>query len=429
MVAANEEGADHAKALAVELAEMLAVLVGLWGRAIESPAASLPPSRLSMFGIDLLNLPAGSTGSDDGELNAFGPRRQTSRGSRSRALARGGDVVDGDTVEITWGAAHRRARVQLARGATDERRQPPGLWKLPSGSSPLREGNRLGQILWPLVPMLCRAPRPRANGGARSVLALSSCALRRFDVDARAARRRWAATAPLPAPLEPPRPPVGPSRAKQQDGLLGSGVDHVAREDADDGSAPVPRAQRDHREGKTCSGQTSDPRLAPRGPREGVFGGVEPAALRLCWCSGGPRKVRNPSTGSVLIGQLTKLCKSLSGSTYHPAPAHINCRRVAVAAGRVFAPDEADELAEEHPAWIPRRCTASRYASRHPRRDAVGSKPEVHEGLVAMAVELADRFAAALAPAELTVAALAKAEGRPPRCSTPSRRRRTGRGS
>ena len=34
MVAANEEGADHAKALAVELAEMLAVLVRLWGRAV-----------------------------------------------------------------------------------------------------------------------------------------------------------------------------------------------------------------------------------------------------------------------------------------------------------------------------------------------------------------------------------------------------------
>ena len=416
MVAANEEGADHAKALAVELAEMLAVLVRLWGRAIESPAA-VSPSKVVGFGSQL-NLPAGSTGSDDGELNAFTVASDVARVT-VEVLSRRGDVVDGDTVEITRALLTAvLASIRAWRdGASEGNLRVSG--SLP-GSSPLREGNRLGQILWPLVPMLCGAASA-PNGGTDSVLALS--VLRELTdglMSTPALVAAMQSRAPLP-PLEPPRPPVSPSPLARSNGMDSSGqASIIAVPFKYLGDAPTMALRPFLELNATIDGADGKENLqrANVGPKigaegsvdEGVFGGVEvPAALRLCLVLGRSAEGAESLHRLGLIGQLTKLCKSLSGSTYHPAPAHQpSPRRGRGRAG--FAPDEADELAEEHPRVDPAAlyCLALRVAATH--ADAVGSKPEVHEGLVAMAVELADRFAAALAPAELTVAALAEAE-------------------
>jgi len=407
MVAANEEGADHAKALAVELAEMLAVLVRLWGRAIESPAA-LSPSSAVGFG-SRLNLPAGSTGSDDGELNAFTVAADVARVT-VEVLSRRGDVVDGDTAEIT-----RALLTAVLASIRSWKGDPRG-----SGSSPLREGNRLGQILWPLVPVLCGAASA-PNGGTDSVLALS--VLRELAdglMSTPALVAAMQSRAPLP-PLEPPRPPVSPSPLAPSHGMDSSGqASLVAVPFKYLGDAPTMalrpflelNAAIDGADGKENLQRANiGSKIGAEGSvDEGVFGGVEvPAALRLCLVLGRSAEGAESLHRLGLIGQLTELCKSLSGSTYHPAPAHQpSPRRGRGRAG--FAPDEADELAEEqsrvHPAAL--YCLALRVAATH--ADAVGSKPEVHAGLVAMAVELADRFAAALAPAELTVAALAEAE-------------------
>ena len=412
MVAANEEGADHAKALAVELAEMLAVLVRLWGRAIESPPA-VSPSKAVGFGSQL-NLPAGSTGSDDGELNAFTVAADVARVT-VEVLSRRGDVVDGDTVNIT--RALLTAVLASIRAWRDGARE--GDLRV-SGSSPLREGNRLGQILWPLVPMLCGAASA-PNGGTDSVLALS--VLRELAdglMSTPALVAAMQSRAPLP-PLEPPRPPVSPSPLARSHGMDSSGqASIVAVPFKYLGDAPTMalrpflelNAAIDGADGKENLQRANvGSKIGVEGSvDEGVFGGVEvPAALRLCQVLGRSAEGAESLHRLGLIGQLTELCKSLSGSTYHPAPAHQpSPRRGRGRAG--FAPDEADELAEEHPCVDPAAlyCLALRVAATH--ADAVGSKPEVHDGLVAMAVELADRFAAALAPAELTVAALAEAE-------------------
>ena len=228
MVAANEEGADHAKALAVELAEVLAVLVRLWGHAMESPAA-VSPTKAVGFGSSL-NLPASSADPDDGAINAFTVAADVARVA-VEALAKRSDNMDGDTVDITRAllaavlASVRawRARAESAPAGT------PGRSGSEAGTpgrdgSPLREGNRLGQILWPLVPMLCGAAST-PNGGTDSVIALS---VLRELADGLLSTPQLAAAmqsrAPLP-PLEPPRPPMSPSPlAPIPGGSLGDSV-------------------------------------------------------------------------------------------------------------------------------------------------------------------------------------------------------------
>ena len=268
--------------------------------------------------------------------------------------------------------------------------------------------------------MLCGAASA-PNGGTDSVLALS--VLRELTdglMSTPALVAAMQSRAPLP-PLEPPRPPVSPSPLARSNGMDSSGqASIIAVPFKYLGDAPTMALRPFLELNATIDGADGKENLqranvgskigAEGSVDEGVFGGVEvPAALRLCLVLGRSAEGAESLHRLGLIGQLTKLCKSLSGSTYHPAPAHQpSPRRGRGRAG--FAPDEADELAEEHPRVDPAAlyCLALRVAATH--ADAVGSKPEVHEGLVAMAVELADRFAAALAPAELTVAALAEAE-------------------
>lgn len=422
MVAANEEGADHAKALAVELAEVLAVLVRLWGHAMESPAA-VSPTKAVGFGSSL-NLPASSADPDDGAINAFTVAADVARVA-VEALAKRSDNMDGDTVDITRAllaavlASVRawRARAESAPAGT------PGRSGSEAGTpgrdgSPLREGNRLGQILWPLVPMLCGAAST-PNGGTDSVIALS---VLRELADGLLSTPQLAAAmqsrAPLP-PLEPPRPPRSPSPlAPIPGGSLGDSVGQTSLVSVPFkylGDAPTMALRPFLELNAAIDGADGKENLqanimgAEGSFDAGVFGGVEvPAALRLCLVLGRSAEGAESLHRLGLIGQLTTLCKSLSGSTYHPAPTH----QPSPTRGRGrngHTLDAADEPVDEtyvDPAAL--YCLALRVAATH--ADAVGSKPEVTDELIALATELADRFAAALAPAELTVAALAEAE-------------------
>ena len=346
---------------------------------MESPAA-VSPTKAVGFGSSL-NLPASSADPDDGAINAFTVAADVARVA-VEALAKRSDNMDGDTVDITRAllaavlASVRawRARAESAPAGT------PGRSGSEAGTpgrdgSPLREGNRLGQILWPLVPMLCGAAST-PNGGTDSVIALS---VLRELADGLLSTPQLAAAmqsrAPLP-PLEPPRPPRSPSPlAPIPGGSLGDSVGQTSLVSVPFkylGDAPTMALRPFLELNAAIDGADGKENLqanimgAEGSFDAGVFGGVEvPAALRLCLVLGRSAEGAESLHRLGLIGQLTTLCKSLSGSTYPPGAdastfAHPRSRQERP---QRWTPPTNRWMKHT---WTPRRCTASRYASPPP---------------------------------------------------------------
>ena len=244
LVAADEEGSDHAAAFAAELADVLALLVRLWARAVAARGARRVglssvgatgggagggfSSKLNLVATTALTAgaaavedePGGGSASGGGggsRLDVFSVAEEVAALVASALSHRprdsGGSGVGGAVNNITRPllAAALDAVRGWRRQAEDaspssSSSASPASWGGGRVGDVLRDANALGTRLWPLLPMLCHAGST-PGGGADAVLALA------------VTREMAAGLLPMPAliaavqgraflpPLNPPPPP------------------------------------------------------------------------------------------------------------------------------------------------------------------------------------------------------------------------------
>ena len=410
--ASDEEGAEHAAALAAELADVVALSTRLWARSARERCRTTPAAATTASG------PAGGFGSKlDLAANGAASEAETAEEAfeLASALASAAASALARPPEAPRGASETLARpllvaaldsVRAWRAAATARDFPRGFFA---------ESAELGQRLVPLAPALF-ASGSVAGGGADAALALSILREMASGLVSHAALVEAAGTRALLPPFLPPPPPaIAPAETCAFDDAsslvaafpferLGDApaialrpfleASHPAAREPWAAAAEKENARADadanaDAHARSNGGKLGDAEISET--RAGAGGAETPAALRLCLALGRSREGAKALQDAGLTDRLADLCASLSQPPYVDAAA-------------------ATMAVETSGGSNPRRlyCLALRVAATH--ADASGDARDAGEGLVSLCVRLADRLEDALAPSELTLDALEEAE-------------------
>ena len=409
--ASDEEGAEHAAALAAELADVVALdaTVG----AIRARALSNDARRRD----DGASGPAGGFGSKlDLATNGAASEAETAEEAfeLASALASAAASALARPPEAPRGASETLARPLLV-AALDSVRARGARRRL--GDNParvFRRERRVGSATRPAAPALF-ASGSVAGGGADAALALSILREMASGLVSHAALVEAAGTRALLPPFLPPPPAIAPAETCAFDDAsslvaafpferLGDApaialrpfleASHPAAREPWAAAAEKENARADadaNADAHTRSngGKLGDAEISET--RFGAGGAETPAALRLCLALGRSREGAKALQDAGLTDRLADLCASLSQPPYVDAAA-------------------ATMAVETSGGSNPRRlyCLALRVAATH--ADASGDARDAGEGLVSLCVRIADRLEDALAPSELTLDALEEAE-------------------
>ena len=342
--ASDEEGAEHAAALAAELADVVALSTRLWARSARERCRTTPAAAVEGARPD----PRAVSGSKlDLATNGAASEAETAEEAfeLASALASAAASALARPPEAPRGASETLARpllvaaldsVRAWRAAATARDFPRGFFA---------ESAELGQRLVPLAPALF-ASGSVAGGGADAALALSILREMASGLVSHAALVEAAGTRALLPPFLPPPPPaIAPAETCAFDDAsslvaafpferLGDApaialrpfleASHPAAREPWAAAAEKENARADadaNADAHTRSngGKLGDAEISET--RAGAGGAETPAALRLCLALGRSREGAKALQDAGLTDRLADLCASLSQPTYVDAAA------------------------------------------------------------------------------------------------------------